>query len=133
MWLVASVAVVAVLTLQPGPGGFGAPLPSILNPFSRLYGADAIVNAILYVPVGFFAAVVWRLKTRPIVWATGFAFSVSLVVEFAQLVLPISRSAQFQDLVFNTLGGLVGALAAGLAVELARGPKVRVSDSSRSE
>jgi hypothetical protein len=48
IWLVASLAVVVGLTLQPGPGGFDSPLPSILNPLSRLHWGDALANTILY-------------------------------------------------------------------------------------
>ena len=130
IWLVASLAVVVGLTLQPGPGGFGAPLPSILNPLSRLHWGDAIANTILYLPLGFFGAAVWKTKPRPVVWATGLAFSVSLVIETAQFVVPISRSAQFHDVVFNTLGGCIGALAGSLVVQMARRPKQRVSGGS---
>ena len=40
--------------------------------------------------------------------ATVLAFGVSLSIEFAQLILPIGRSAQIYDVDFNTAGGLVG-------------------------
>jgi VanZ family protein len=112
IWLSAALAAVAALTLQPGPGGFDAPLPSILNPISPLRVPDAVANVVLYLPVGFFAASVWRSKPHPMVWATGLAFALSLLIEFAQLVVPISRSAESHDVVFNTIGGLIGALAA---------------------
>lgn len=130
IWLVASLAVVVGLTLQPGPGGFGSPLPSILNPLSRVAWGDALANTILYLPVGFFAAAVRRSKPQPVVRATGLAFSVSLVVELAQFVLPISRSAQFHDVAFNTLGGFIGAVAGSLVVQVARRPKLRGSEGS---
>ena len=133
IWLVASIAVVVVLTLQPGPDGFGSPLPSILNPLSRPSWGDAMANTILYLPVGFFATAVWRSKPRPVMWATGLAFSVSLVIELAQFVLPISRSAQIHDVVFNTLGGLIGALAGTAIVQRAgrtghHASEVRIAD-----
>ena len=133
IWLVASIALVVVLTLQPGPGGFGSALPSILDPFAPLGKRDAIANTILYLPVGFFAAAVWHSKPRPIVWATGLAFSVTLAIELAQLVLPISRSAQFHDVVFNTLGGFAGALAGSIVSQLVREPSQRVADAPRGE
>jgi len=133
IWLVASVAVVVGLTLQPGPGGFGSPLPSMLDPFAPLGKRDALANTILYLPVGFFAAAVWKSKPRPVVWATGLALSVSLVIELAQFVLPISRSAQFHDVVFNTLGGFIGALAGSVVFQLVREPKQRVADAPRGE
>ena len=52
-------------------------------------------------------------------WATGLAFSVSLGVEVAQLVLPISRAAEVHDIVFNTFGGFIGALGATFLIRLA--------------
>lgn len=112
IWLGAAVAAVVALTLQPGPGGIDAPLPSILSPISPLRAPDALANVALYLPVGFFAVSVWRSKPHPIVWATVLALALSLAIEFAQLVLPISRSAEIHDVIFNTLGGLIGAVAA---------------------
>ncbi len=108
VWLAASIGVVAILTLQPGPDGFGSPLPALLDPLSGFVARDALANLVLYVPVGFLAALLWRTSRRPVVWATALAFGVSFSIEFAQLILPIGRSAQFYDVVFNTVGGLVG-------------------------
>jgi VanZ family protein len=108
VWLAASVGVVAILTVQPGPEGIGSPLPALLNPLSDFGPRDALANLVLYVPVGFFAALVWRTTRRPIIWATVLALGVSLSIEFAQLILPIGRSAQIYDVVFNAAGGLVG-------------------------
>ena len=119
VWLVAALGVVAVLTLQPGPHGFDGALPQQLNPLYRVSLSGARSNTLLYVPVGFVAALVLRSKTRPVVWATGLAFSVSLGVEVAQLVLPISRAAEVHDIVFNTFGGFVGALGATFLIRLA--------------
>lgn len=116
VWFVAALAAVVGLTLQVGPGGYGGVLPAQLDPTSRVRLPNARANMLLYLPLGFFAALLWRSKPRPVVWATGLALSLSLATELAQWVLPISRAAEFQDVVFNTLGGLVGG-AVGILVE----------------
>ncbi len=111
VWLVAALAGVVILTLQPGLDGLGSTLLPVLNPVSNTRLADAVANVALFVPVGFFATMAWSRSERPVVRATGLAFVVSLSVEFAQWVLPIGRSAQTNDLIFNTLGGFIGAMA----------------------
>jgi VanZ family protein len=117
-WLVASIGAAVILTLQPGPAGFGSALAPVLNPVSGVDEFDTVSNVVLCLPIGFFAALVWRSMARPVVWATGLAFSVSLSIELAQFVLPISRSAQTHDLILNTLGGLFGAVAGTVAARL---------------
>jgi glycopeptide antibiotics resistance protein len=120
VWLMAALAAVAILTLQPGPGGFDAARPAKLSPFSPLNRRDALANLLLYLPVGFFAVSLWRSKSRPVVWATGFALSVSLTIEFAQWVLPIDRASTTHDVLFNTAGGFIGAVAGAVVARLAR-------------
>ena len=116
--LLAALGAVAVLTLQPLGGGFDAPRSSSFNPINPIRRKDALDNLLLFLPVGFFAALWWRSKPRPVVWATGLAFGVSFVIEMAQWVLPINRAASIHDMMFNTLGGLVGGLAAVFVVNL---------------
>ena len=118
--LIAALGAVAILTLQPGPGGLAAARPSILDPFAPVDIPDALGNVGLYIPLGFSAAVLLRSTTRPVVWATTLTFAVSLAVELTQGVLPIDRAATTHDVVFNTAGGFVGATAGSLAVRLAR-------------
>lgn len=125
VWLIAAIAAAAILTLRPGPHAFDGARPSILNPISRLNVRDAAENVMLYLPVGLFAAVLWRSKSRPVVWATGLALSLSLGIELAQRLLPIDRAATTHDVIFNTLGGLIGAVAGTLTVRLARGLEQR--------
>ncbi len=120
VFFVAALAVVVILTLQTGPSGFNAARPARLNPIYHPYMQDAVANVMLYLPVGFFAVVVWRSRPRPVVWATGLAFTLSLTVELAQWVLPIDRAATTHDVLSNTLGGFIGAAAGFLVVRLAR-------------
>ena len=56
----AALVAVAVLTLQPGPGGFESALAPILNPAATVAPSGAIANLVMFVPVGFFAALLWR-------------------------------------------------------------------------
>jgi glycopeptide antibiotics resistance protein len=120
VWCIAALAVVAILTLQPRASGFRAARPSQFNPISRVDVHDALPNVVLFLPVGFFAAFLWRSKSRPVVWVTAFAFSVSFTVELAQWVLPINRASSIHDVLFNTLGGFIGALAGTFVARLVR-------------
>ena len=66
--------------------------------------ADAIVNAILFMPLGAAAALTGRSTLAAL--AIGAALSGS--VEFAQITLIPGRDASIGDLVFNTLGAVAG-------------------------
>ena len=116
--LVAALGVVAVLTLQPLGEGFDAPRAPNFDPLSRIGRKDALDNLLLFLPVGFFAMLWWRSKARPVVWATGLAFTISFAIETAQLVLPINRAASIHDIIFNTLGGFAGALGVVFVVSM---------------
>jgi VanZ family protein len=120
VFFVAALAVVVTLTLQTGPGGFDAARPARFDPIYHPYMQDALANVMLYLPVGFFAVFVWRSRPRPVVWATGLAFTLSFTIELAQWVLPIDRAATTHDVLSNTLGGFIGAMAGILVVRLAR-------------
>lgn len=116
--LVASLAAAALLTLQPLGGGFDAPRSSSFNPLAPIRRKDALDNVLLFLPIGFFAALWWRSKPRPVGWAAGLAFSASFVIEMGQLVLPINRAASIHDVLFNTLGGLAGGMVAILVLQV---------------
>ena len=114
VWLAASIGVVAIPDPATGTGRVRITAPGAPRSALRIRRGDALANLVLYVPVGFLAALLWRTSRRPVVWATALAFGVSFSIEFAQLILPIGRSAQFYDVVFNTVGGLVGGLIGAL-------------------
>jgi VanZ family protein len=129
--LLAALSAVAVLTLQPlGGSGFDAPRAPILSPMSRIGRKDALDNLVLFMPVGFFAALWWRSKPRPVVWAASLAFTVSFAIEMTQLVFPIDRAASIHDVMFNTLGGLVGAMVGMLVVRMVRRSRLSADASS---
>ena len=72
-------------------------------------------NALIFVPIGFFANLLWR-RSR---WWKGLAvgFCVSFTIEFLQLF--VNRSTDVDDLILNTLGAFVGGLTALLLRRLA--------------
>ena len=72
-------------------------------------------NALIFMPIGFFANLLWR-RSR---WWKGLAvgFCVSFTIEFLQLF--VNRSTDVDDLILNTLGAFVGGLTALLLRRLA--------------
>lgn len=61
-------------------------------------------NVVMFIPIGFFAGL---LSDRPCWWkAALWAFGLSLFIELAQLF--VCRGTDVDDLILNTLGGLVG-------------------------
>ena len=69
--------------------------------------ADALVNVILFAPLGLALALMGRTGIR---WIGGAAL-LSATIEFAQLVIP-GRDPSLGDVCFNTLGAAIGQLAA---------------------
>ncbi len=79
---------------------------------------EFMLNAVMFAPLTLLAALI--LPRHP--WANWvvYTFVGSAAVEVVQgLLLPL-RSAQFVDVVANTLGGLVGSFAALILVRIVR-------------
>lgn len=71
---------------------------------SRLFIKNVLGNVILFLPYGFFAAYYLKLK-KP--WSIlGLSLLVSLTIETTQLL--IGRVFDIDDIILNTLGGLLG-------------------------
>ena len=72
-------------------------------------------NALIFVPIGFFANLLWR-RSR---WWKGLAvgFCVSFTIEFLQLF--VNRSTDVDDLILNTTGAFLGVMIALLLGKLA--------------
>ncbi len=119
--LLAALSLIIAATLSPGVDGvWGSCLRDVahpLGPRGLLTGGDRSLNTWLFVPLGVFAALAAR--TRP--WVLPAAFAVPFVVEGVQRVVPwLGRRCQFQDLVDNAWGIVLGA-AAGLLIGLLLG------------
>lgn len=77
---------------------------------------QVVMNILFFVPLGVFARIYLRISLR---WALLIAFMTSLLVEAAQLtgvfgLYPCSyRLFDVDDLLFNTLGGVLGYILAG--------------------
>ena len=76
-----------------------------LVPFSEGISAGAILNALMFVPLGFMLPLIWPRAARALS-TTGFAFTFSLAIELSQLLN--NRSTDIDDLIMNTLGALIG-------------------------
>jgi hypothetical protein len=102
-----SIAAVAALTLDPGSSVSESGDVLCLFCGDRAI-ADAILNVILYLPVGASLAGIGLPPRRVVL--VGAALSAG--IEFVQIALP-GRDASIGDLLTNTTGTLLGALAAG--------------------
>jgi len=82
--------------------------------------SDLIINFLAYLPLGLLAARALRYRLRlgaAVIAATVLCLLLSLAMESLQALLP-ERVSSLLDLLLNGLGGLGGALLAGLAVNL---------------
>ena len=96
----------AILVLTLLPSGSGPPFPFSYDlGVGRRWLADGILNLCLFVPLGL--ALGWNSRSR---WTAIFSgFLLSTLVEMAQSFVP-GRDPALSDIVFNTLGTIVGAL-----------------------
>jgi hypothetical protein len=99
---------ILLLTLHP-TGGDPEPWTTCLICGSR-GTADAVMNVLLFLPLG--AALL--AGGAGVAAAALLAFSLSLGIEVIQMGVP-GRDPSFGDLFFNSVGGLLGALAAASA------------------
>lgn len=65
-------------------------------------------NVLIFVPAGFFVPILWK-KKRSFLFTVCVTFEMSLLVECLQLILRVG-SFDVDDLILNTLGGILGYL-----------------------
>ena len=107
----------SLLDFYPKPGAFEANLPylsQMLTPFEEISRAlnrrsywlmfMLLGNIIMFMPVGFFPALLWRGWRWWKALLAGFGTSVS--IEFIQFF--IGRSTDIDDVILNTIGALLG-------------------------
>jgi hypothetical protein len=82
---------------------------------------EVLANVALFVPLGFLLAIVLHSAAL----ASGACALLSAGIEYAQLTLLPTRVPTIDDVVHNTLGGLVGALVAGACLALVASPRRR--------
>jgi hypothetical protein len=88
--------------------------PRVGMGFGRLNIKDIVVNLLGFIPLGFIlAAILDKLggifSKRAVFLTVAACFFVSLLIETVQTSIP-SRNSDLLDLVFNTSGGLIGAV-----------------------
>ena len=81
--------------------------------FNKSANEDNILNLLGFIPFGFILAATLiklggNLEKHYFLITVFFCFTVSLIIEILQAWMP-SRSSSMQDLIFNTLGALIGA------------------------
>ncbi len=92
--------------------------------FENLSSYDIIINLVMLFPLGMYIAYFIRhirpMNSLLICWYIG--FMVGFVLELLQFVLPISRSVQLSDAIFNMIslfmGGFVGTLFTSIATKI---------------
>lgn len=83
---------------------------------------DWIINTLGFIPLGALIVLSFPGRLR-VLTATAACLAVSLTIELTQIYLPW-RVPSLQDLLLNTVGGLIGAVLAGAWLRLARSRKL---------
>lgn len=90
---------------------------------------NVVGNIALFVPLGFLSIIAWR---RSILIVTAAALVMSILIETAQFVLG-ERWVDIDDVILNTTGGFLGALAAVLSAVVVRRLQARQPTQSGSK
>jgi glycopeptide antibiotics resistance protein len=136
-----SLTAIALATLQPlgaseWPAGVNlTPLETVhlyLAPgvSTLLAVQNLVLNVVLFVPLGIGMVL---LRGRGVAVATVTGIVVSLVVEALQFVLPLGRSVDVDDVLLNSAGALLGAVAAVAARRWAAAGHAVVTESPTME
>ena len=111
-----------------------APLVSIVDELTSAIDASVAfrivgLNIVLFIPLGFL------LRIRPIGWLRTIALvaAISLTIEALQAVLPLGRTANIDDVLLNTLGGVLGAGVASLAWGTRRRSQTPSADAGQQQ
>lgn len=91
--------------------------------FTNLFG-----NVIIFVPFGFFMPM--ASKYRSFFTTVFYSFGLSLCVETFQLIAKVG-SFDVDDLLLNTIGGLVGYIVFGICAAIRRRHVYKKKDSNR--
>ena len=99
---------IAILVVTLSSSGGAAPVPfSFSFDLGRRGVGDAILNFLLFVPLGI--AIAWN--GRPVITAGLSGLVLASLVEIAQTVLP-GRDPALSDIILNTAGAVAGAVVA---------------------
>ena len=96
------------------------PIIPMLSDFS-----NTLLNIALFVPLGFLLPVLWK-KFRKFGNTLSFCFGASLFIELAQIFT--YRATDINDLIANTLGGVLGYLLGRWAAKAFSAPPGRSKD-----
>lgn len=83
---------------------------------------NLVGNVLIFVPAGFFIPILWKNK-RGFLFTVCVTFQSSFLVEILQLVLRVG-SFDVDDLILNTLGGMLGYILLLLAGKWRRHEKI---------
>ncbi|MFJ8231364.1 VanZ family protein [Streptomyces sp. NPDC094448] len=75
-----------------------------------------IANAVMFVPLG--ALFAFRRDRVRAATAIAWCFAASVAIEALQLAMAAGRTVDIDDVLFNTLGGVLGAVTAQLATAI---------------
>ncbi|MFJ6428710.1 VanZ family protein [Microbacterium maritypicum] len=120
--LVAGLAALAVVAVTLTPRRFASPARALFMDLAHVFAAplvepmtfievESALNALLFVPLG--AAVALALSRRLWMLAPVLVFCASFAIESVQAAIP-GRVPDVQDIVWNTIGGIIGAVAVGI-------------------
>ena len=120
IFAVAYLLVIAYASLQPFSGWWTPPEEIrrfLMAPWPRYITLeDVLINIVAYVPLGFLVArALMRTVRNPraVLLAAALTAAMSVAMETAQIFMP-TRVASNVDVLTNSIGGLIGALAAPL-------------------
>ena len=77
----------------------------IINKNINYFIINFLGNIVMFIPLGFLISLLWNTKRKNVVLI---GFSVSLVIELLQLLLP--RGTDIDDIILNTFGAILGVL-----------------------
>jgi glycopeptide antibiotics resistance protein len=124
--LVAGLAALAVIVATLTPRRFAGPARALFMDLAHVFAAPVVepmtflelesaLNALLFVPLG--AALALALSRRLWMLAPVLVFCASFAIEHVQAAIP-GRVPDVQDIVWNTIGGVVGAVVVGIVREV---------------
>ncbi|WJY35824.1 VanZ family protein [Streptomyces sp. P9-2B-2] len=79
-----------------------------------------IANAAMFVPLASLLA--FAIRCRSVLVVTGVCLLTSVLIEMVQFIMAAGRTVDVDDVLFNSLGAALGALAATVSLRLAERP-----------
>ncbi|MGW4157957.1 VanZ family protein [Streptomyces sp. NPDC004788] len=121
------------ISLTPGSGILGPGAEGMYPMERRMALATSVANAAMFVPLAIFWYAAKGRRAKAGIRVLAGLFSLSVLIELAQLLMDAGRVVDIDDVILNTLGALIGLLIVIGSARLSEGTARRARRAATAQ